>query len=99
MTKRGVNGVSVKRGQTYRVPRPGKVAVHVRVARVTKGQQPKAFLYRVTRSGKRVGPQRIVASVKLENNELKKTYAANTVPHWLTWRDGAWRLPASWILV
>lgn len=99
MAKRKLNGVPVKRGQTYRVRRPGRPPVYVRIAKVTMGQQPKAFLYRVTRGGKRVGPQRIVASTKLEDNELKKTYAPNTIAHWLTWRDGAWRMPESWELV
>ena len=94
------NPITVRSGEVYRVPRRGKQAVFVRILRVTKGQQPKAFYFRVTKSGKRVGPKRIVASVSLvDNSELKKTFVANTVPHWLTWRDGAWRLPESWTLV
>lgn len=90
---------AVQRGQTYRVRRPGKPPVYVRIARVVRGDQPKVLLYKVTRGGKRVGPQRIVASTKLEDNELKKTYAPNVIAHWLTWRDGDWRMPADWELV
>jgi hypothetical protein len=49
--------IAVKTGQIYRVPRNGKPAHHVKIVRVTKGQQPKARYILVTRSGKRKTPK------------------------------------------
>ena len=99
------NGCAVRRGDVYRIPRPGKPPVFVRIAsvrlnRTRRGDQPKALYYRITRSGVRVGPKRIVASLKLDDKTqtLKKCYAQNLTPHWLVWRDGAWRLPETWEL-
>jgi hypothetical protein len=58
----------------------------VKIARITKGDQPKARYFEVARgSHVRKGPRRIVGSVRWENNRPTKTYVANTTPHYLQW--------------
>lgn len=72
------NPITVRRGETYKVPRSGKQAAYVLVLGVRKnGGQPKVTYRRVSRSGKR----RPGESVNVR---------------WLTFREGAWRLPESW---
>jgi hypothetical protein len=52
---RSITRIGVAAGQCYRVPRAGKPARHVVVARVTgkNSNQPKALIYEVTRGGVR----------------------------------------------
>ena len=77
--------VAVAKGQCYRVPRPGKPARHVVVAKVVgpDSDQPKAMLYEITRGGQRKGTLRVVTSRDLEGKP--KASVPNLFPHWLQW--------------
>jgi hypothetical protein len=70
---------AVSVGDTFRIPRAGKPARHVRIVRILgrKGHQPKAKYIQVTRSGKR------------------KTKKGEEITAWLTWVDGQWTIPWS----
>jgi hypothetical protein len=69
----------------YRVPRSGKQARHVRVVSVRgkSGHMPKAHLVEVTRSG----------------NDKPQDHGLVHFVSFLMFRDGAWRLSASYELL
>lgn len=88
--------VAVATGQVYCVPRLGMVAVRIRVSYVLTSdrQQPKVAYQVVSKSGKPT--KRVWYSIEIDGQPKRKELKRTT---WLSWREGAWRLPASWELV
>jgi hypothetical protein len=79
--------ISVTAGQKYRVRRAGKPPRYVRVVRVSKGttprgDQPKALVIGITRSG----------------NPVRRAHRWDLLQWrvWLTWLDDSWQMPSSY---
>jgi len=96
--------IFVERGQVYRVLRDGQPPRHVQVASVSegatsKGQQPIARLFEVTRNGARKGRKRIVTARNLDGTPRETK--ANLISHWLTWdvERHTWNMGARFELV